>query len=195
VFSEVVAFRFDEELIDEHLTVVLTQEEDKVRLEGLADWIGSWFGTSWEEIKTNWKQNWEMFKTIVATVWTNIKTEMMIQITAIKIKLNNFWDEVKQNPAVKLFSGVGKFVMNVTGGYNRATGGDVWAGQSYVVGEHRAELFTPRVNGHISPSVDGAGGGGTPIVLNYSPVMSLGSRDELVAALGPVYDELRRKRG
>ena len=163
---------------------------------GLADWIGSWFGTSWEGIKEQWSQNWEMFTTIVSTVWGNIKREIMIQITAIKIKIANFWEEVQQNPLFKLFSGVGEFVMNVAGiGGHRATGGDVWAGQSYVVGERRAELFTPRVNGYISPSLAGVGGGGAPLVFNYSPTMSLATRDEAIAAFGPIYDELRRKRG
>lgn len=161
---------------------------------GLADWIGSWFGTSWEEIKTNWKQNWEMFKTIVTTVWTNIKREIMIQITAIKIKINNLWTEIKENPVVKLLGGVGKFVMNVAGVEQRANGGPVVAGRSYIVGERRAELFTPSVNGYVSPSV-GGGGGGATIVLNYSPVMSLATRDEAVQAFGPVFDELMRRRG
>ena len=36
----------------------------------------------------------------------------------------------------------------------RATGGPVMAGQSYVVGEHRAEVFTPDRNGYIFPSVN-----------------------------------------
>lgn len=163
---------------------------------GLADWIGSWFGTSWEGIKQQWSQNWEMFKTIVSTVWGNIKREIMIQITAIKIRINNFWDEVKQNPLFKLFSGVGEFVMNVTGiGGHRANGGPVTAGRSYIVGERRAELFTPSVNGFVSPSLAGAGAGGAPFIFNYSPMMSLATRDEAVAAFGPIYDELRRKRG
>jgi hypothetical protein len=164
---------------------------------GLADWIGSWFGTSWEEIKTNWQQNWDMFTTIVSTVWDNIKREIMIRITVLKIKLNNFWNEIKENPAVKLFNKAGNFVLNVAGKFSgqRATGGDVWAGQSYVVGERRAELFTPRVNGYISPSLAGVGGGGAPFVFNYSPTMSLATRDEAIAAFGPIYDELRRKRG
>lgn len=38
------------------------------------------------------------------------------------------------------------------GGF-RAHGGPVRAGMSYVVGERRAELFTPSQNGHISPTV------------------------------------------
>lgn len=40
---------------------------------------------------------------------------------------------------------------------NREHGGPVSAGQSYIVGERRPELFTPRVSGYISPSVPAAG--------------------------------------
>lgn len=163
---------------------------------GLADWVGSWFGTSWEEIKKNWSENWAMFTTIVSTTWQNIKREIMIQITAIKIQLDNFWNEVQQNPIFKFFSGVGKIPMNLTANIagTRANGGPVVAGRSYIVGERRAELFTPSVNGYVSPSV-GGGGGGATVVLNYSPVMSLATRDEAVQAFGPVFDELMRRRG
>lgn len=41
----------------------------------------------------------------------------------------------------------------------RAAGGPVSAGQSYIVGEHRPELFMPNVNGRILPYVPGGGGG------------------------------------
>lgn len=40
------------------------------------------------------------------------------------------------------------------GGF-RAMGGPVTAGKSYIVGEHRAEVFTPNTSGAISPSVGG----------------------------------------
>ena len=39
----------------------------------------------------------------------------------------------------------------------RANGGPVTAGQPYIVGERRAELFVPDSNGHILPSVPGGG--------------------------------------
>lgn len=42
------------------------------------------------------------------------------------------------------------------GGF-RQYGGNVQAGYSYIVGERRAELFTPSVNGHISPSAESNG--------------------------------------
>lgn len=64
----------------------------------------------------------------------------------------------------------------------KATGGPVVAGQSYIVGEHRPEVFTPAVSGYITPSVSGfrsmaapAGGGGPQyIVLNHRTVLGTG---------------------
>jgi hypothetical protein len=42
----------------------------------------------------------------------------------------------------------------------RATGGPVVAGQPYVVGEHRPELFVPNTSGRIIPEVPGGGSRG-----------------------------------
>ncbi len=47
-------------------------------------------------------------------------------------------------------------VLGSLGGGGKATGGAVIAGQSYVVGEKRPEVFTPTVSGHIKPSVPNA---------------------------------------
>lgn len=60
------------------------------------------------------------------------------------------------------------------GGF-RATGGPVTAGKSYIVGENRAELFTPRVSGYISPSVESSGGG-APVVVNMN-VQAIDTKD------------------
>lgn len=56
-------------------------------------------------------------------------------------------------------SGLFGSIMGLFGGMREA-GGDVTAGMSYLVGEKRPELFTPSVNGTISPSV------GTNITIN-----------------------------
>jgi hypothetical protein len=48
----------------------------------------------------------------------------------------------------------------------RANGGNVSAGQSYLVGENRPELFVPDTNGRIIPQV--GGGGGNVVVINNS---------------------------
>lgn len=46
----------------------------------------------------------------------------------------------------------------------RASGGPVRAGQPYIVGEHRPELFVPDSNGTILPSVPGGGGPQTLVI-------------------------------
>ena len=57
-----------------------------------------------------------------------------------------------------LFSGIGSI-------FGRAGGGDVSAGRPYIVGEKRPELFVPRSNGTIIPSLDGMG---TNVNINIS---------------------------
>lgn len=48
----------------------------------------------------------------------------------------------------------------------RAAGGPVSAGQSYIVGEKRPELFVPRVAGTIVPSLKGMGGQAVSLTIN-----------------------------
>ena len=63
---------------------------------------------------------------------------------------------------------VGAFGRGVQGRINsvpgRANGGMVSAGQSYLVGENRPEIFTPNANGFISPNAQGSGGGVAMII-------------------------------
>jgi len=49
-----------------------------------------------------------------------------------------------------------------------AGGGDVTPGKSYIVGEKRAEIFTPRTGGSINPNSAPNGGGGQSITQNYN---------------------------
>lgn len=51
-----------------------------------------------------------------------------------------------------------------TFGGGRAAGGPVSAGTAYVVGENRPELFVPKTNGYILPSVPSGGSSGTTVV-------------------------------
>jgi TP901 family phage tail tape measure protein len=53
----------------------------------------------------------------------------------------------------------------------RAMGGPVFAGQSYIVGERRPELFIPNSSGRIVPSL--AGAGGTTVHMTYAPSYQL----------------------
>lgn len=50
----------------------------------------------------------------------------------------------------------------------RALGGAVMAGQSYIVGEHRPEIFTPSQSGNIIPSVGSGGSAGGNITVNIN---------------------------
>ena len=61
------------------------------------------------------------------------------------------------------------------GAPHRAMGGDVFAGQPYIVGERRPELFVPKTDGTILPDV---GGGGVTIHLTINGNV-LGSEQKL----------------
>lgn len=68
---------------------------------------------------------------------------------------------------------------NLIFGGGRAGGGDVMPGRAYVVGEHRPELFVPKVAGTIVPRVPGGGGSdGPPIYINVTTT-DVVSRQEL----------------
>jgi hypothetical protein len=65
--------------------------------------------------------------------------------------------------------GGGGLLGGLLGGiFGRASGGPVQAGQPYVVGERRPELFVPSTSGRIEPTVPGGGSGVTVQVNNYS---------------------------
>ena len=82
--------------------------------------------------------------------------------------------EILAQLAVSAFGGGGKFdfgsslfsaVGSVFGfGGFREGGGPVSAGQAYVVGEKRPELFVPNTNGFIAPRLPSLGGGGASTV-------------------------------
>jgi hypothetical protein len=61
----------------------------------------------------------------------------------------------------------------------RAEGGPVVAGRAYIVGERRPELFIPRQNGTILPSVGGAGGINLTQNIRYSGEVTSTSRREI----------------
>lgn len=56
--------------------------------------------------------------------------------------------------------------------FGRETGGPVSAGQPYIVGEKRAELFVPDRNGTIVPSLDGLQNAGTNVTFQISAMDS-----------------------
>ena len=67
-----------------------------------------------------------------------------------------------------LAAGLSGVFTNIFGGLFKAEGGPVHAGQPYIVGEKRPELFVPGQSGTILPSVptDFGGGGGGGLTIN-----------------------------
>jgi hypothetical protein len=63
----------------------------------------------------------------------------------------------------------------------RATGGNVSAGQTYMVGERGPELFTPGSSGFITPN--GSAGGVGPVTINVSGVMDPSTASQLADAV------------
>ncbi|RAP39563.1 phage tail tape measure protein [Rhodovulum viride] len=85
----------------------------------------------------------------------------------------------------------------------RASGGPVYGGKSYLVGEMGPEIFTPRMSGQIIPngafsagSTGGAAGGGTVINMGATYVTikgTTGSPAEIEAAMNRVADRQAKK--
>jgi hypothetical protein len=71
----------------------------------------------------------------------------------------------------------------------RATGGSVTAGQPYLVGERRPEVFVPNVNGTVIPSVNAAmsraqaARGGSPVPLSVRIDLAGANGDETIIRL------------
>ena len=77
-------------------------------------------------------------------------------------------------------------------GGQRADGGVVNAGMTYLVGERGPELFTPRTSGMITPNGALAGAGGGTVVINYAPFISTADRSEAQERLTPLVLEILR---
>lgn len=69
--------------------------------------------------------------------------------------------------------------------HHRAAGGPVAAGQAYIVGERRPELFIPAVSGYIAPTTAGmaGAGGGNTYVANVQGLLRARDPGEVGAAL------------
>lgn len=68
----------------------------------------------------------------------------------------------------------------------RAEGGAVTAGQPYIVGEKRPELFVPNSNGTIIPKVPTGAGGGVNISFSNFSVTGQRDLDQIIAAVKSV---------
>jgi len=96
-------------------------------------------------------------------------SEASLLLDGILQKMDSFPEEIKVKFAF-MVTGTGKVSAKTTGKNTpeegMATGGPVWAGRSYYVGERGAEVFEPETNGRIIPN--GRGGGVT--LVNYGRV-------------------------
>ena len=73
---------------------------------------------------------------------------------------------------MECLEGLGKFFSG-----ERANGGSVLSGRSYLVGERGPEVFTPSTSGMISPN-SSLGGGSTNVVVNVDASGSAVEGDE-----------------
>jgi hypothetical protein len=109
-------------------------------------------------------------------------------LSRAKDRVNNILDNIRKSITVTIKGVTSGFNIPFIGG--RAMGGPVNAGQPYVVGEKRPELFVPGQNGTILPSVPrafsggGPGGGGyAPMIVNVYVAGSVTSENDLADSL------------
>ena len=102
----------------------------------------------------------QTFGQAMTNVLNNLKNKLMDKA------LNNLFDSIGSSIFKNKKSGGGGFFSNVLGGIfgERANGGPVKQGGSYIVGERGPEIFTPRASGNITPNH--ALGGSTNVVVN-----------------------------
>jgi hypothetical protein len=75
----------------------------------------------------------------------------------------------------------------------RASGGNVSAGEMYRVNETRVEYFQPSMSGTVIPLGPGGGNGSNGFTFIYSPMVSLGDRNEFQSKMLPAIIEGVRK--
>lgn len=144
---------------------MITQEADQIRtnssLQAAAEEQGRKMGEGLKKFMV------EEFTNGISQLWTNIKDLGSEIATYFKIlwhygggggsgpnsnsaKFDATWNDYLSTGNVKY----------------RAGGGDVMAGQPYIVGEKRAELFVPETNGIIVPQVPEGGSGTVNVTIN-----------------------------
>lgn len=126
------------------------------------------------QVITDTKKAFDEFKTWWANLWSSIQTAVSNAITSI----TGFIDDMIKK-ITSAISAIGDFLataakvgsfgmINIGGGgakqgTNKAAGGNVNPNTSYLVGEHRPEMFTPSGYGRIQPAPTGGG-----LVVNVS---------------------------
>lgn len=129
----------------------------KLVVGGAMETVKNYIAVGMDYISMVWHQVWEAMKDFVLNIWNSIVSSISNFIDGIVSKINGL---------ISSISSVGNAIGNkVSGAYNsvsgfisgqRASGGYVGSGQSYLVGEAGPEIFTPNVSGYITPN-GGAG--------------------------------------
>lgn len=140
-------------------------------IDGLAAMI-TWVGKA-VEAWTNFSENviglWNDIKTSSKAIWDSIVDTILSAIGRVTEPIRKFIDLVQG-----VGSSVGQSFKNLPAnlgfGGNKADGGPVAAGRSYLVGESGPERFVPFARGTIVPN--GGGGGNITIHINNPMVLS-----------------------
>lgn len=99
------------------------------------------------------------------------------QLTAIAQLLNDVTRKRGGNAQVPGTGSVLSGLSSDNTGPGKASGGRVWAGTTYPVGERGMELFTPEMNGYITPAHKvGEGGGSSDVAVAAPLVLQLDSK-------------------
>lgn len=154
-------------------TVSTAKDNFMTVLLSFADWVTVTFlGTRWKEVQNVWQTNWDLFKTIVQKVLentkeiigrivddivSNVEGQMRSMLSALEGAVRRAGELAK---GINFGGGTGGWQIPSGGGGKpsvwmageRAAGGPVIAGRSYLVGEEGPEMFTPRQSGQIVPN-------------------------------------------
>jgi hypothetical protein len=100
--------------------------------------------------------------------WVNAFKDIAAEIVKVVVQMTIL--KSLQNASAASGGGglLGFFTSIFSGLTARASGGPVYQGQGYMVGEHGPEFFSPSTSGQIVPNDQLRSGGGGPTVNNYA---------------------------
>jgi hypothetical protein len=120
----------------------------------------------------------ESFRNVAMSVLFDVQREMFKLMLFEPLKKSLF------SIGSDLFSGF-------SFGGGKASGGNVSANRSYMVGERGAEMFTPSSSGFITPNNELAGAGGVNITLNLSTGVQSTVRAEVMGMLPMISENVK----
>ena len=146
--------------------------------------MANWVTQRTLTIKTTFVDTFTAIKTFVIGVFDAIGEKITSWVNTMMSAIQSVIDAVNRAKSAVggIVSGVTSTITNTASsifGGKMADGGTAYAGQSYLVGERGAEVFTPNATGVITPA--GAGG----ITINLTDNTFLGDED-LAVKLGNI---------